>query len=137
MQEPCCDQPGPRLHDSFVLPAPKHLLMVLKIDGKDFPVYWIHYVCWQAMARRVIEKLAKELPERIQCPDVVTQISPDDIWWAQTALYLIQGVEWECTFLCRTSTDNRHGREGNKIHRTGQSNCSGHPHAFCSSCIGR
>jgi hypothetical protein len=49
----------------------------------------------------VMEKLAKELPERIQDPEFATQISAADVWWAQTCLYLIQEVDWKRKFLCR------------------------------------
>ena len=76
--------------DSYTFPS--LVLTVLQVEGRKFPVYWIHYVCWQAIVRNNMEQYHKEIPLRLQSEECTMAISADDWWWTEKSLTLIQQV---------------------------------------------
>jgi len=47
----------PRLHYFDYLskqPCPLHVLTILEVNRRRFPVYWIHYVSWVSLANEVL-----------------------------------------------------------------------------------
>ena len=77
-------EPEPSFPATVNLLPPKLLLTVLQFEGQKIPVYWIHYVCWQAIARKMSGMM--ETPDKTQVGKAEAQISRVDMWWIEMSL---------------------------------------------------
>ena len=72
---------------------PTHVLTVLDVQGRRFPVYWIHYVCWRAMQLRM-KRYAEQMARTTNWMEIQGLFRSEEDWlWAIMSLALIQEVE--------------------------------------------
>jgi len=72
---------------------PPHLLTILDIQGRPFPVYWKHYVCLRAMQSRM-KCYLQQMARAPNCFEIQTDLlSEEDCLWGIMSLALVKRVE--------------------------------------------
>jgi hypothetical protein len=105
---------------------PRFLLTVLQIDGQKVPVYWIHYVCWEAMARKMSG--ITEIPDKTQVQNREKWV---ELWWIELSLWLIEEVQNKSGRTFQASVDCRSWRMGARVDCTSQIDRPRDSNAFC------
>jgi hypothetical protein len=68
-------------------------ITILHVDGRRFPVYWIHYVCWRAYVTHMEERCARRIPGTIDPMAGIWHLPEEDILWAIFSSALIDDVK--------------------------------------------